>query len=798
MALRSGDRAANRRFAVLGLVAMALLAVLGGVRTEAEEIATAAAPEFDARLALDSGWFFSKGDNPAWKDAAPAEASRDFPVGRKWEECGLEGYDGYGWYFRNVTPPPALLGRPVVLFLGKIDDADEVFVNGRKVGGLGSFPPAFATAWNTNRHYLLPAGALKPGTNLVAVRVYDGGGGGGLHHGIPVLQTEEDYERSMRDRFRPHRSFHHIPFSNGLASSKLNLERNFIDSFREHIYSQYDESTRTRDFCKALHFGARPAAIREAEYVPGTGIVRFTSEMDGRRITGYAFAPFDSDKKKLYLLVDLGEGYDGSAAFTARFEIGAGDTFAGEGMAVAQRSSDGKDYLTYKLFTERGSLPATMKNAIVSGAMPTGARWIGLSVTYSREGSDSEPETQSPRELVEKETAWWAAWHASEAEPRYASESERALFRQSTAILKMGQCREPGRPHGQVLASLPPGHWNICWIRDGAYAVNGLVLSRHFAEARDALRFFLEAECGRYVTWEIDGIDYGVGMPYRISVCRYYGNGTEESDGGEDPNIELDGFGLFLWVMEEYVRASGDETFLRAYEERIFQEIADVIVHCLEPGTRVMKRESGPWERHLVDNGYNGAKRFSYTSATAYRGLLSAAALAERLGRAEKAASYRAAAADLREGFRRQFIAFPCGHVKGNLEERGVDRHLDAGAVEAVNFDVVDSRTARLTLEAFDRFLKKPYTPGYMRNDDGGDYDRAEWIVIDLRTASAWARLGERARHETLVGWVTAQSAANFNIIAELYSEDGADYEGAVPMCGFGPGAYITALFDRP
>lgn len=41
--------------------------------------------------------------------------------------------------------------------------------------------------------------------------------------------------------------------------------------------------------------------------------------------------------------------------------------------------------------------------------------------------------------------------------------------------------------------------------------------------------------------------DYGVGVPYQASVCRYYGDGTEWSDGDNDPNIELDGFGLLLW-----------------------------------------------------------------------------------------------------------------------------------------------------------------------------------------------------------------------------------------------------------
>jgi sialate O-acetylesterase len=54
-----------------------------------------------------------------------------------------------------------------------IDDCDETYVNGRRVGGL--------CGWDTPRRYALPAGLLKPGKNMLAVRVTDTGGGGGFH-----------------------------------------------------------------------------------------------------------------------------------------------------------------------------------------------------------------------------------------------------------------------------------------------------------------------------------------------------------------------------------------------------------------------------------------------------------------------------------------------------------------------------------------------------------------------------------------------------------------------------------------
>lgn len=750
-------------------------------------------------LLIESGWTFMKGDDPAWKTAPPAQAA-PMPVGVKWEDAGLPGYDGWGWYFREVALPVDMQGAELVFEVGKIDDADEVYVNGVLVGSTGAMPPNFATKWQAARVYAVPA-ALAAATLKIAVRVFDNGGGGGFWSGAPRLIMKEHYEEAMRARFQPHNSFRQIPFSNGLTSAKINLDKRTVDSFREHIYSQYDANTRTRDFGGELHFTSDDAApnMRAAAYIPGTGVVSYRAQAGEREVEAWVFAPFTSDKKKLYYLVKLGAGYRAPIRFAARLKIGENDAIHGAGSTISQTAPGSGDFITYKVFSDRGTASATMDNGMITvSELDAAAEWVALSVTCSRGGADSEPETTAPQRLLENELAWWDAWHAKEKRPAFASDAERDLFLQSTAILKMGQCREPGKPYGQILASIPPGHWNICWIRDASYAINGLILAGHLEEARDALQFFMNADCGYYKSFVADGVDWGVGVPYKISVCRYYGDGTEESDGGHDPNIELDGFGLFLWVFEKYVAAANDRAFLTRHADVVFREIADVIVHCIEKDRKIIRPESGPWERHVIDNGYNGARRFSYTSATAYQGLRSAACLARMLGQDARNQGYARAADELKVGFVEQFVHPDGGYIKGLQEEEDVTKCLDAGAVEGINFGLVDAATATRTFEIFDRHLKRPYTPGYSRNDDGSDYDVAEWVVIDLRTASAFARVGMKDRYETLVDWVTKQSAMNHNIIAELYSVEGADYEGAIPMCGFGPGAYITALFDRP
>ena len=90
-----------------------------------------------------------------------------------WEEQGLEGFDGIVWYRRTVELSAAQAQGPATLKLGTIDDGDETFVNGQRVGGLPE--------WDAQRNYALAHGLLQPGRNVVAVRVTDGGGGGGFY-----------------------------------------------------------------------------------------------------------------------------------------------------------------------------------------------------------------------------------------------------------------------------------------------------------------------------------------------------------------------------------------------------------------------------------------------------------------------------------------------------------------------------------------------------------------------------------------------------------------------------------------
>lgn len=135
----------------------------------------------DQLVNLSGRWQFSIGDDQRW--AQPGFDDRDWShlyVPDYWEDEGYHGYNGYAWYRRTFkfNDDPTQL---TYLLLGRIDDSDEVYVNGRKVGGHGTFPPDYSSAWNLDRVYALPPGTLRQDQpNVIAVRVYDGGSGGGI------------------------------------------------------------------------------------------------------------------------------------------------------------------------------------------------------------------------------------------------------------------------------------------------------------------------------------------------------------------------------------------------------------------------------------------------------------------------------------------------------------------------------------------------------------------------------------------------------------------------------------------
>ena len=89
-----------------------------------------------------------------------------------WEDQGVKDLNGVVWYRKEIEVPASMVGKPARVYLGRIIDADVLYINGKQVGRTGSL--------YTERRYNVPADLLKAGKNLFVVRITNNNGKGGF------------------------------------------------------------------------------------------------------------------------------------------------------------------------------------------------------------------------------------------------------------------------------------------------------------------------------------------------------------------------------------------------------------------------------------------------------------------------------------------------------------------------------------------------------------------------------------------------------------------------------------------
>jgi sialate O-acetylesterase len=89
-----------------------------------------------------------------------------------WEDQGIKDLNGVVWYRKEIEVPANMIGKAAKVFLGRIVDADELYINGKRIGN--------TTYQYPQRRYAVAAGVLKPGKNIFVIRVTNSNGKGGF------------------------------------------------------------------------------------------------------------------------------------------------------------------------------------------------------------------------------------------------------------------------------------------------------------------------------------------------------------------------------------------------------------------------------------------------------------------------------------------------------------------------------------------------------------------------------------------------------------------------------------------
>ena len=596
----------------------------------------------------------------------------------------------------------------------------------------------------------------------------------------------------------------HLVTGNGHGFAVVSPESGVATKFYPHPHSfmrpdpanPLSEGVETATFIKSLGWGKGGAA--RADYVDDSHVIRLRRP-DGK---GHFFMPFGLERPALIIIGDLAAWHvEWNRPLRSQRHLGAD--------ARLLRFDGIEESL---LLVPLG----TIRKATAAQPLGASSAWALVALEDDRDAERAIRDLArwqtglSGSRLVSRELDRFERWRAKPT-VHFTNEHERHLWRQSETMLRIAQSREPNRAdrhgNGLIVAALPDV-FSTPWVRDMAWATVALIRMGHRAEARAAILAYFNARPTGKMRGEVNGADY------QISVVRYWGDGSEEPFFTQEgsTNIEFDNWGEVLWVLGEYLRKYDDPALLKAatYRGPLYETARDFIMKPLMINTDkygaglIVAADTSIWEERQKDK-----KHFAFSTAMAIVGLREFAEVARRAGDASAQREALANAALLQKGFDAAFIR--SGRLRGTLEE-GVKNDIDGALLPIINFGIV--RDPEVIRDTIDRMrLLKVASGGYRRvRGTYTDpkiyeywYEQEEFLFVDFHLAELYRRVGRKREADAILQRIVGKSADDHNIIPEMYvavpcelfpGQIG-DPTGAMPMVGYGAGAFVLHLLDR-
>ena len=601
---------------------------------------------------------------------------------------------------------------------------------------------------------------------------------------------------------------------NGFGFAVVSPAGDSLTSFYAHPYSfmrpdpkdPLNEGLPTANFIKSIHWDHSSAAKASVNYLDDSQIIVVQS----RTSTGHIFMPFGLQRNALIISLESDTTSSGTTHFAVewRQRVRSQKRLRSSEMQLLEFEGIKESLLLIPLGKEIGSRSKDL--------LSTNTAWALISLEDTREAARVAHEFRTwqaglaPSSLVKRELAEVEAWRVKP--PVNLSEKELHLWRQSEILLRTAQSREPNRPdrysNGMIVAALPDGSWFMTWVRDMAYGAMALARMGHQQEARAAILAYFNARPTGKMKLQTAGADY------QVSVVRYFGDGSEEpfftNEG--NTNIEFDSWGEVLWLLGEYTRRYDDPSLLHAatYRGSLYESARDFVAKPLIAnlekygGGEIVAADTSIWEEHQKDK-----KHFAFSTAMTIVALRSFAAIAGSEGDSETKKELLHHVALLERGFQSAFVRD--GKLHGTLDE-GIKNDIDGALLAIINLGVVtDPAIVQSTVDRMK--LLQVASGGYKRvRGTYTDpaiyefwYEKQEFLFVDFMLAEVYRQLGRRHEAEAILARIVDKSAADHNIIPEMYvAEDcklfhGAigDPTGAVPMVGYGAGVYILDILHR-
>lgn len=159
--------------------------------------------QMNENIEIPKMWKFQIGDNHDYSKLDYDDKSwKTINVENVWESQGYVDYNGIAWYRTKIVIPSSFRKNYqkheyLILQLGKVDDVDDTYFNGVRIGG--------KTGWDLYRTYLIQTNLIKwDQENVLAIRVNDFDGNGGMYGGhIKIADFRLENILSLRTTDKP-------------------------------------------------------------------------------------------------------------------------------------------------------------------------------------------------------------------------------------------------------------------------------------------------------------------------------------------------------------------------------------------------------------------------------------------------------------------------------------------------------------------------------------------------------------------------------------------------------------------
>lgn len=298
-------------------------------------------------------------------------------------------------------------------------------------------------------------------------------------------------------------------------------------------------------------------------------------------------------------------------------------------------------------------------------------------------------------------------------------------------------------------------NYSYCWPRDAALVLWPLVRLGYDKEPRRYFKFCLE---------NMHPSGY---MDHKYRADGALGSSWHAYIHGDivAPPIQIDETALTIFIFHQFYEAQQDKTLIDGYYEAMIKPMADFISGYIDRKTGLPKASYDLWEEKFLST--------TFTTATVYGALQSAAELAEVARDGDSGVKWRTAADDIRAASEKYlFNTDRGGFYKGLLSRDNGDIEYDDtidssslyGAFMFGLFDT-DSSYINAAIETHDTvFNYSADNPGLPRYENDYYYRVSQevtgnwWFITSLWRAQYFIERGERDRALDIVRWVKSLS----------------------------------------